>query len=276
MNPYFKSSGHFVGNVLFVVGVVAMAAGMYSLIDSVSHWMVQDVRVDGWRHAFRVSCKDGSISQITKGAFDVIHIEAIDEKGGWLYFLASPDNPTQRYLFRVPLRGGEVQRVSPPESRGTHAYAISPDARWAMHTFSTFATPPVTSLIHLPDHKVITTFADNVALKKKLHALRKGPTEFFRVDIGQGTMLDGWCIKPPGFDPAKKYPVLFYVYGEPAGQTVLDRFDGRRILWHSLLAQQGYVVMSVDNRGTPAPRGRDWRRCVYRQIGILASADQAE
>jgi len=110
--------------------------------------------------------------------------------------------------------------------------------------------------------------------REKLGEIERGADEFFRVDIG-GVLLDGWCIKPPDFDPEKKYPLFFYVYGEPAGQTVLDKWGGQRYLWYQMLAQQGYIVMSVDNRGTPAPRGRQWRKCVYRQIGILASADQA-
>ena len=88
--------------------------------------------------------------------------------------------------------------------------------------------------------------------------------------------LDAWCIKPPDFDPAKRYPLVIHVYGEPAGTIVVDRWGGENYLWHCVLAQQGYVVMSIDNRGTSAPRGRQWRRCIYRQIGILASADQAE
>ena len=87
--------------------------------------------------------------------------------------------------------------------------------------------------------------------------------------------LDAWCIKPPDFDPARRYPLFIHVYGEPAGTTVVDRWGGDNYLWHCLLAQRGYLVMSIDNRGTTAPRGRDWRKCIYRQIGILASADQA-
>jgi dipeptidyl-peptidase-4 len=230
---------------------------------------------DGWQHIYLVSRGGDGITQVTRGTFDVIRIEAIDEKGGWLYFLASPDNPTQRYLYRVSLKGGAAERVTPAGLSGTHTYTISADAQWAVHSHSTFVRPPVTTLVHLPDHKVVKTFAENAALKNKLEALRLGPTEFFRIKIDGDTALDGWCIKPAGFDACKKYPVLFYVYGEPAGQTVLDRWDSGRFLWHSMLAQQGYLVMSVDNRGTPAPRGRAWRRSVYRQIGILASADQA-
>ena len=230
---------------------------------------------DGWRHAYLMSRSGEKITQVTKGVFDVIRIEAIDEKGGWLYFVASPHNPTQRYLYRAPLKGGAAERVTPVDLPGTHAYTISADAQWAVHTYSAFTRPPVTTLVHLPDHKVVKTFAENIVLKKKLDALRKGATEFFRVNIDEATALDGWCIKPPGFDVAKKYPVLFYVYGEPAGQSVLDRWGGKRFLWHSMLAQQGYLIMSVDNRGTPAPRGRAWRKIIYRQIGVLASADQA-
>lgn len=244
-------------------------------IDDGRHFLWLSER-DGWRHVYLVSRAGAVVRQITKGPFDVEHLEAVDEKGGWLYFLASPDNPTQRYLYRVSLQGGAAERVTPSDALGTHQYVFSADAQWAVHTHSTFSQPPTSTLIRLPEHKAVKTFADQAELKKKLGALRLGTSEFFRVRIEDDVALDGWRILPPGFDPAKKYPVLFYVYGEPAGQTVLDRWDGKRFLWHNMLAQQGYVVMSVDNRGTPAPRGRAWRKSIYRQIGILASSDQAQ
>jgi len=133
----------------------------------------------------------------------------------------------------------------------------------------------VKELVSLPEHRSIRTLVDNAELREKLAGIRMGQHEFFRIDIGQGVVLDAWCIKPPAFDPNAKYPLFFYVYGEPAGQTVLDKWGGQKYLWHQMLAQRGYIVMSVDNRGTPAPRGRLWRKCIYRQIGILASADQA-
>jgi dipeptidyl-peptidase 4 len=101
------------------------------------------------------------------------------------------------------------------------------------------------------------------------------PAEFFRVEIEPDVRLDAWCLKPPDFDPAKKYPLLVYVYGEPAGQTVVDRWSGRNWLWHLMLSQRGYVVMSFDNRGTPAPRGRVWRKAMFHKLGILGPADQA-
>ncbi len=231
---------------------------------------------NGWRHAYMVSRDGSEVRKVTPWQFDVISIQLIDERGGWLYYIASPDNPTQRYLYRSKLNGtGEPERLSPAEQPGTHAYQVSPDAKWAFHTFSNFETPPVVSLVSLPDHKVVRTLVDNAEVKEKLAALKPQPVEFFRVEIEAGVELDGWAIKPPDFDSSAKYPLFFFVYGEPAGQTVLDRWRRNGGLWHRMLAQQGYVVVSVDNRGTPAPRGRDWRKCIYGEIGVLASHDQA-
>jgi dipeptidyl-peptidase-4 len=231
---------------------------------------------DGWRHVYLISRDGKDVRLITPGAYDVESIERLDEKGGWLYFIASPDNPTQRYLYRVSLDGkGNAERLTPRDLLGTNSYNISPEAKWAFHTYSNIDRPPATVLVQLPQHLAVRELAGNKTLRAKVRALKQKPTEFFRVNIGGGVELDGWMIKPHNFDPNKRYPVLFHVYGEPAGQTVLDRWGGSNRLWHLMLAQQGYVVISVDNRGTPAPRGRAWRKIVYRQIGILASQDQA-
>ncbi len=231
---------------------------------------------DGWRHLYLVSTLEEKTVCLTPGEFDVISVESVDENSGWVYYIASPDNPTQRYLYRSGLNGsGKVERVTPTDQSGTHSYQISHDSKWAFHTYSSFGVPPVKELIRLPGHESVRTLVENSDLRKKLSEIKRGSDEFFRVDIGDGVLLDAWCIKPPDFDPEKNYPLFFYVYGEPAGQTVLDEWDGQKYLWHQMLAQQGYIVMSADNRGTPAPRGRQWRKCVYRQIGILASADQA-
>lgn len=135
--------------------------------------------------------------------------------------------------------------------------------------------PPQTELVRLPGGETVRPLAANAALRAKVDALSRKRVEFTTLDIGGGVQVDSWRILPPNFDPAKKYPLLVYVYGEPAGQTVQDSWGGNNYLWHLMLAQQGYIVASFDNRGTPAPRGRAWRKSVYRQIGILASADQA-
>lgn len=230
---------------------------------------------DGWRRLYTVSRSGNEVKPITPPGVDVVDLARVDEKTGWLYYSASPENAAQRYLFRVRLDGTSAQTVTPAGEKGTHGYDISPDAAWAVHSFSTFDSPPVIDLVTLPEHKTVRVLADNKKLLGALKALKQLPAEFFRIDIEGGVELDGWCIKPPDFDPAKRYPVLFHVYGEPAGQTVLDRWSGPTHLWHRMLAQEGYLVMSVENRGTPAPRGREWRKVVYRQVGILAPKEQA-
>jgi dipeptidyl-peptidase-4 len=230
---------------------------------------------DGWRHAWLVS-RDGTARLITKGAYDVMKVSYIDMKGGWLYFYGSPANATQMFLWRARLDGtGEPERVTPVDARGNHTYDISPNARYAIHEWSSWATPLVTELVALPSHKVVRTLEANAALAGTLAGLRKGDVEFFQTDIGGGVKLDSWLMKPPNFDPTKKYPVLFYVYGEPWDQTVRDEYSGSRYLWHVMLTQQGYIVASVDNRGTPGPRGRDWRKAVRNQIGGLRVHDQS-
>ncbi|HQR18252.1 MAG TPA: S9 family peptidase [Gemmatimonadales bacterium] len=231
---------------------------------------------DGWRHVYAVSRSTGAARLLTPGAYDANGIAAVDEKGGWLYFTASPDNATQQYLWRTRLDGkGKVERITPAGEAGTHRYNVSPDARWAIHSWSTFDTPPVTELVSLPGHAVARVLAANTELAAKVKAAVT-PGEFFHVTIADGSTLDGWMLKPRDFDPTKRYPMLMYVYGEPAGQTVLDSWGGGTRLWHQALADQGYLVASVDNMGTPAPKGRAWRKAVYEQIGVLSSMQQAQ
>ncbi len=231
---------------------------------------------DGWRHIYSVSRDGRDVRLVTRGNYDVIGVERADEAGGWLYFIASPENPTQRYLFRTRLSGeGNLERLSPADASGTHNYQISPRSDLAFHTYSAFNRTPMTEIVRLPTHARVRLLIDNADVQARFDKVRKGKPEFFRVDIGEGVELDGWMIKPPDFDPQKRYPVLFYVYGEPWGQTVLDLWGGSQLLWYTMLAQQGYIVMSVDNRGTPAPRGRAWRKAIYRKMGVINSQDQA-
>jgi dipeptidyl-peptidase 4 len=121
----------------------------------------------------------------------------------------------------------------------------------------------------------VRVLEDNAKLRLTSKDLITGSTEFFRTDIGGGVSLDGCLIKPKDFDPAKKYPVLIYVYGEPAGQTVVDSWDASTGSFNRTMAQAGYLVASFDNRGTPAPKGRQWRKIVYSDVGVLSSKEQA-
>lgn len=224
---------------------------------------------DGWRHAYLVA-RDGSMRLITKGPYDVMKVVRIDTRGGWLYFNASPENATRMFLWRIRLDGtGMPQRLTPAAARGNHAYDIAPGARFAIHSMSSWGVPPATSLVRLPAHSVVRTLVVNDTLAARLATLERGTAEFFQTDIGDGIKLDSYLMKPSNYDPAKKYPVLFHVYGEPWDQTVRDGYGGAQWLWHLMLTQQGYIVASVDNRGTPGPRGRDWRKAVRNQIGAL-------
>jgi dipeptidyl-peptidase-4 len=231
----------------------------------------------GWRHVHKVSRDGQSVEDLTPGDYDIAALLKVDTDGGWIYFTASPDDMTQRYLFRAPLDGsGEKERITPEEYPGTNAYEISDDARHAVHTHSSFVQPPQYRLVTLDGHEVLQTFEDNQELIDRLAQLKLGDHEFFQVQAQDGLTLDGYIIYPPDFDASAKYPIINYVYGEVAGQTVLDAWSGLRHMWHLLMSQKGYIVASVDNRGTPSLRGRDFRKALYGGIGILSSRDQAD
>ena len=231
---------------------------------------------DGWRHAYRVR-RDGAGDQlITRFDADVLSIVGMDDSQEWLYFIASPDNATQKYLYRAPVDGsGRPERVTPAEQPGTHSYDLSPDGRFAFRTHSRFDQPPVVDLVRLPAHETVRVLVDNAELRGKLTGIVEPPVEFFQTEIEKGVFLDSWMLKPRDFDPAAKYPVLVFVYGEVAGTTVVDRWGGDRMLLHRAIADEGFVVVSFDNRGTPAPKGVAWRKIVYGAVGDLSSRDQA-
>jgi dipeptidyl-peptidase-4 len=230
---------------------------------------------DGWRHAYRVGKDDGHEQLITNFNGDILDVVSVDASGGWIYFTASPENATQRYLYRSRLNGAGVERLTPSTQPGTHTYNVSPDHHWAFHTYSSFDRPPVVDLISLPEHRIVRTLVDNAALRSKVESIVKPPVEFLKVDIGEGIVLDAFMLKPANFESTRKYPLVVYVYGEPASQTVLDRWFGDRMLFLRALANEGYIVASIDNRGTPAPRGAAWRKVIYGSVGDLSSKEQA-
>jgi len=230
---------------------------------------------DGWRHAYVYSRDGEEQALLTPGPSDIIERGMVDEARGWFYYYASPDNATQKYLYRVRLDGtGEPKRVTPMNQPGTHDYDFSPDAKWAFHTYSTFDTPPVTELVQLPEHRIVRVLEDNKELRNKMESLVSQPTEFFQLEIG-GVVMDAWMIKPGDFDPSRKYPVFVYVYGEPHAQTVLDAWGRVHADYHRVIADLGYLVVSIDNRGTPAPKGAAWRRSVFGSLGPLSTEEQA-
>jgi dipeptidyl-peptidase-4 len=229
---------------------------------------------DGWRHLYRIGM-DGKENLITKGDFDVIKIYLIDEHNDLLYFSASPDNATQRYLYCTKLDGSEMpRRLTPDNFIGTNNYTLSPNGKWARHSFTSHLYNSASEWITLPSHAPVDP------AKSIVNNLKDDPfgkqVSFFKVTTSDGISLDGWIAKPKDFDSSKKYPVFFYVYGEPWGCTVFDNARmGRSGQFGGNIADMGYLYVSVDCRGSMAPRGREWRKSIYRQIGRLNIRDMA-
>ena len=239
-----------------------------------NQWFTWTSERDGWRHLYRVS-RDGKLIQpITTGDFDFIEHVGYDTAKGLVYFIASPANFTQRYLYSAPLAGnGKSLRVSPIDQSGQHRYSMSPTGKWAVHTFSNASQPPIIDMVQLPAHKSVRVIERNDTARMRYAALGLRKKEFVKTRSGD-IILDAWMIKPADFDSTKQYPVIMDIYGEPASSTVQDVWNGGD-LWSQYMANQGYIVMSIDNRGTKAPRGREWRKCIYGEVGTFASEDQA-
>jgi dipeptidyl-peptidase-4 len=229
---------------------------------------------DGWRHLFRISRDGKKETLLTRGNYDLISLKSIDEKGGYAYFMASPDNATQQYLYRVTLDGkGKLELVSPAAQKGTHNYNISPGALYATHNFSNHLYESVSEWVSLPKH---TTIKTNDQAARRGNGRPQYPVKMFQLTTEDGVTMDGWMILPKDFDSTKKYPVLFNVYTEPASATVKDVAGSAGTpLYAGDIAADGYIQISLDNRGTPAPKGAAWRKSIYRKVGIINIHDQA-
>ncbi len=239
-------------------------------------WIDQDKRFlwvsekNGWRQIYSINM-NGEEKLITKDDFDVINIDRIDREHKSIYFTASPQNATQKYLYRVDIGGGKAKRVTPTSYSGTNSYSISPNGKLALFSSSNTEHYLAGAVISLPYHKQVQ------GPKREIHAKQEDPkVDFFQVTTVDGVTLDGWMVKPTNFDASKKYPIVFYVYGEPASQTVTDSYGtGKNRLYLGDMAADGYIYVSLENRGAPAPKGAAWRKSIYRNIGRLNIRDQA-
>jgi dipeptidyl-peptidase-4 len=235
---------------------------------------------DGWRQAFVIDCDGKNERLLTPGDYDIIDRaepeDVVDEEGGWYYFYASPNNGTQRYLYRVPLDGtGTKELITPEEQPGWHEYQFSPDRKWAFHTYSTVNSPPVVDLVSIPEHRSLRILEENQELHKKAQETITRPTEFVQLKLSEEVTVDASVTKPSDFDESKRYPVFVYVYGEPYLQTVLDRWGAAQIDFLRTIADLGYITVSIDNRGTPCPKGAAWRRSIFGSLGPLSTEEQA-
>ena len=230
---------------------------------------------DGWRHIYKISRDGKTVTLLTKGNYDIGTLKAIDELNNYIYFTASPTNATQLYLYRVRINLGkdEPELISSNKQKGTHDYDIGPNAKYALHNFSNYNTFPVDEWVTLPDNKPLSaakSIANNIKTDPKKNI------EYVQITTAENVVLDAWINKPANFDPNKKYPVVFYVYGEPAAATVGDQYGTHsNFLYRGDMSADGYVQVAVDNRGTPSLKGAKWRKSIYRKIGTLNIADMA-
>ena len=234
---------------------------------------------DGYQHLYLHDMDGRAVRQLTKGNWEISAINGFDPKTGFVYFTSTEGSALQRHLYRVNLKGGGKQRIS-EAGTGTDVVNLSPDTKYFLNTHSAAGVPAVVSLREGSSGKLVKTLEDNAKLRQTLAQYDLGKQEFFTFKTTEGVELNAYVLKPANFDPAKKYPVLMHVYGGPSfgsssSQTVLDTYGGANYLWHQLLAQQGYLVVSVENRGTSG-RGSAFRKATYANLGKLETIDQGE
>lgn len=240
-----------------------------------SHWAGNDLvlaegkksflkmREDDWRNIVKVGIESGKETIVSPGTYDVTSFAG--KTKSLVYYHASPKNSAHRYLYSVDIKGKKrAKQLTPAAFGGINNYNISPNGKYALHSHSSALEPRTVRLVSLPDHKVIKTLVSNESYKEKIAGLELPKVEFIQVKTSEDVVLDARVLKPADFDESKKYPVIFYVYGEPWGQVATDSWIG---LWYIMLAQKGYVVMAIDPRGTPCPKGSEWRKSIYRKIG---------
>jgi dipeptidyl-peptidase 4 len=230
---------------------------------------------DGFNHLY-LHNRDGSQArQLTRGPWDVAQVVAVDAEEGWVYFTSTEAGPEERQLYRVRLDGSRKEQLT--NEPGTHSIVTftTEGEGYFLDSYSRASVPPVYSLRRAAGGAQVRTLVDNAEVKAKLASVGATTPEFFTFKTSDGTELNGWMIKPAAFDPNKKYPVLMYVYGGPGSQTVTDAWGGSRYLWHQLLAQRGYIVVSVDNRATGG-RGSAFKKATYQNLGPREAADQIE
>ena len=230
---------------------------------------------DGWRHFYIQSTDGEKPICITPGNYDVMKTAGVDYARHNLFFYASPKNATEQYLYVVNWDTvGEPKLVSPENQKGSHDYILSKNVEYAFHSFSNINIAPINEWVSLPKHEPIG--AANVSNALASMQKDKYAPDFFTVTTSDGVTMDAWMVKPTNFDPNKKYPIVFYVYTEPWGQTAKNEYGtGFNFLYNGSMPDDGYIYVSMDNRGTPVPKGREWRKSIYQKIGEVNIRDQA-
>ena len=232
----------------------------------------------GFWHIYIYSTDGKMLDQLTSGNWEVTagggfgpsvgNRFSLDEKRGYVYFISNKDNVTERQLYRVSLADKSITRVT--KAPGTHNVLLAPDASAFVDTVSDATTPPRQLLMRADGSQIAALNENRVPELADYHL---SPVEFLRVQADDGTELDASIIKPRDFDPAQKYPVIVYVYGGPDVQNVTNAWDGPGLLWREMMAEHGYIIFSLDNRGAYG-RGHAFETPLYHRFGKIELADQ--
>ncbi len=234
--------------------------------------MIISSEKDGFNHLYQIAYKTGAERQLTKGEWDITAFYGYNENTGMLYFQAAKESPTQREIYSLDIVGLKMKKISAKPGWNDAEFSASFDYFINMHST---ANTPYRYTIMTNEGIETRTVVTNEKLIGQLSEYEISPKTFFTFKTEQGTLLHGWMIKPADFDENKKYPVLLSIYGGPGIQTVTDNWGGSNYYWHQVLAQKGYIVVSVDNRGTGA-RGAEFKKATYKQLGKLELEDFIE
>ena len=226
---------------------------------------------DGFNHIYLYQISGKERRQITKGNWEVTNFYGYDDKNKVLYFQSNEESPLERNIYRVNIWGKSKKKLS--KKSGTNSASFNSNFSYFINTYSNANLPNAITLNNNTG-EVIKKLKNSESLLGSLSEYELTSKEFFNFKTEQGIKLNGWMMKPNNFDESKKYPVLMYVYGGPGSQTVLDSWD-RNYMWYQMLCQQGYIVVSIDNRGTGG-RGAEFKKCTYKELGKLETIDQIE
>jgi dipeptidyl-peptidase-4 len=223
---------------------------------------------DGFNSAYLYDIGGKKPKAISLAGADITTIYGYDEKNTRLWYQAAWPNPMSRTVFSATTKGSKPLI----KSMGHQDAEFSADFSYALITASS-ASKPLSFELYSSNGKLVRVLEQNAALNENLKEYALSAKEFIRIPNGLGDSLNAWMIKPPNFDATKKYPVFMTVYGGPGHNTVEDQWEGSNYLWHNLLAQKGYIVVSVDNRGTQF-RGEAFKKATYMQLGKYETEDQ--
>ncbi len=224
----------------------------------------------GYRHLYLYDLEGKQLAQLTKGDWEVTALNGVDEAKGLIYFTATEKSPTERQVYRINTGGSGFRRVTIGD--GTHAAVLSPDCSALVDTYSNSMNPQRQDVLRADGTKIAALNENKV---EELAAYRLSPVEFFTVRASGGAQLNALMIKPPDFNPQRKYPVLVYTYGGPHGQVVVNAWTGNNFLWHQLMAQKGYIIFEVDNRGSTG-RGHVFEAPIHHHMGVKELSDQRD